>query len=129
MDCPICSKTMAQRESGGFTIDVCDEHGLWLDQKELYLINEAKRRKQGSFTLGDLIRVEKHPPADPERVLPCPRCGEPMRTERYHEVMLDWCPRDGVWLDRGELEALQNNLRLDPAFLGGVALRLDEMRF
>ena len=39
------------------------------------------------------------------------------------------CREHGVWLDNGELEAMINNLRLDPLFLGKIATRLWELRF
>jgi Zn-finger nucleic acid-binding protein len=63
--CPICEKTMTAEMEYGIQIDVCEEHGFWLDKGELgklkgellshtsssmdYLADEAKReeRKKG----------------------------------------------------------------------------------
>jgi len=48
---------------------------------------------------------------------------------RYHDVLIDWCPRHGVWLDNGELDAILSNLRLDPSYLRGVRVRISDARF
>jgi uncharacterized protein with PIN domain len=37
----------------------------------------------------------------------CPKCGGHLTTEEFHRVQLDRCPDcQGVWLDRGELDAV-----------------------
>jgi hypothetical protein len=37
----------------------------------------------------------------------CPRCGGALRARTEHDVRLDECPAcGGLWLDRGEFEAL-----------------------
>jgi uncharacterized protein len=39
--------------------------------------------------------------------LTCPRCGTALSPVVYQDVNIDQCPAcQGVWLDRGELEAL-----------------------
>ena len=48
---------------------------------------------------------------------------------KHHGVHIDWCREHGIWLDDGELEAIQSNLRLDPLFVGKIATRLWETRF
>jgi len=42
----------------------------------------------------------------PEGTRPCPICGATMSTTQEFGVMFDVCVDHGVWLDRGELEAL-----------------------
>ena len=37
---------------------------------------------------------------------PCPICGRTMRAWNDSGIVLDVCPEHGIWLDRGELEAL-----------------------
>ena len=38
----------------------------------------------------------------------CPRCGAPLVERAHHQVKLDACPDcGGVWLDKGELEMLE----------------------
>jgi Zn-finger nucleic acid-binding protein len=120
---------MKTETRAGVPVDVCADHGMWLDRKELMLITEAERHEKGSFVWGDLFRKEETPPRAPKRVLECPHCGEEMKHELYKEVEMDWCEQHGVWLDNGELEAILNNLRLDGGYLRGVRLRLWETRY
>ena len=127
--CPLCSADMKTETRSGVTVDVCADHGLWLDRKELMLITEAERHQQGTFVWGDLFRSELTPERTPERSLSCPHCSEVMDHELYKEVEMDWCKEHGVWLDNGELEAILNNLRLDDSYLRGVRLRLWETRY
>ncbi len=129
ISCPICSEPMVHKAVNGVEVDVCAVHGLWLDKKELLTITERERHETASFLWTDLFRREKRPPVDRHRKLNCPHCGDAMKLEDYKSVMVDWCTKDGIWLDNGELEAIVNNLRLDPLFVGKVALRLWEERF
>ena len=39
----------------------------------------------------------------------CPKCGEPLRPEKRHDVMVDSCDAcKGAWLDHGDLERIVN---------------------
>jgi Zn-finger nucleic acid-binding protein len=127
--CPVCTTDMKQETRAGVPVDICADHGMWLDKKELMLITEAARYEQGEFVWGDIFRKEEAPPRDPKRSLSCPHCAEDMKHELYKEVEIDWCAEHGVWLDNGELEAILNNLRLDAGYLRGVRLRLWEARY
>ena len=51
-----------------------------------------------------------------------------MRIVQYKGVHIDVSSK-GIWLDAGELEAIINNLKLDPAYGRGMALRLNELKF
>ncbi len=53
-----------------------------------------------------LARLQSH--KDPAAAaLSCPRCAKPLVAVSYQDVTVDQCPAcGGVWLDRGELEAL-----------------------
>lgn len=128
LSCPICEKDLQRETRSTVTVDVCPDHGIWLDHAELLAITEAERLEQGRFTWSDLFRRPISPPSDPGRVLPCPICREDMSHELYADVHIDWCPNHGVWLDNGELDAILNNLRLDPAYLRGLALRISDAR-
>jgi len=127
--CPVCHAPLVAQTRQGCKIDVCLEHGLWLDQHELLLITEADRHERGSFEWADLFRRHVEPPRRPDRHLHCPRCEGELRLEMYADVQIDWCPKHGVWLDNGELDAIINNLRLDPMYLRGLALRISDARF
>ena len=106
LSCPVCSSPLSQEVIHGVTVDVCAQHGMWLDQGELLLIAEGERHEVGRFSLSDLLRQAIQPPVDPERTRLCPQCSEPMSLEEYQEVHLDRCAAHGIWLDAGELQAL-----------------------
>lgn len=127
--CPVCGEALEQTIIHGVTIDVCSQHGAWLDQGELVMLTEAERHKVGRFALSDLLRTVMQPPVDASRVLDCPQCGKDMTLERYQDVHLDRCPDHGIWLDTGELTALLNNLRLDHRYRRGTSARIWEARF
>lgn len=44
--CPICGKIMMGESNRGVRVDVCEEHGIWLDSGELPKIIAAIRGKQ-----------------------------------------------------------------------------------
>ncbi len=123
MNCPVCNKPLVQRQLDGENIQVCDEHGVWLDKGELMAITEEERFKAHSFW-EDLFRREIETPRRDDRRLPCTVCGELMLLDDYHGVQIDRCLHHGLWLDAGEMEAILNNLRLDPAYMRGIAIRL-----
>lgn len=126
--CPTCQQPLHPETHSGVAVDVCDQHGIWLDRTELFQITERHRHDTvGPFA--DLLRRVMRPGADTSAPGPCPHCREALTPVRYHEVQIDWCAQHGVWLDSGELEAILNNLRLDPAYLGGVALRVDDLKY
>lgn len=122
--CPVCGVSMVQQTIHGVTVDICEQHGVWLDHGELLLVSEGERHKQGRFVLEDLLRQERQPPVDTARRLDCPHCADAMTLELYAGVHLDWCPRHGVWLDTDELSAVLSNLRLDHRYRRGMTLRL-----
>ncbi|MEL6345557.1 MAG: zf-TFIIB domain-containing protein [Myxococcota bacterium] len=127
--CPVCGEMMKTEKRGEVEVDVCEKHGMWLDRKELLLLTEQARYEDGRFVWQDLFRTPKYVETDRERILFCPISGEQMQLVDYKGVTIDWSPEHGVWLDNGELEAIINNLRLDPRYIRGVALRLSETRF
>ncbi len=125
--CPICNEPMRQEERSGVTIDV-SPHGIFLDRTELFRLTEAERAEGSGFPWVDLFRSEVRPAVDHERTIQCPVSGEDMRIVQYKGVHIDVSSK-GVWLDAGELEAILNNLKRDPAYGRGMALRLSELQF
>ena len=128
LHCPITGEIMKHETIQGVEVDVSSA-GIWLDKGEFLTITEQERHEQPSFLLADLFRTGARPPVDFDRVLNCPVSGEPMQIEKLHGVHIDWSREHGVFLDKGELEAILNNLRLDPMFLGKIATRLWEGRY
>lgn len=70
------------------------------------------------------------------RVLTCPRDGAEMNQEVYEaDITVDVCPQcGGVWLDKGELESIQETVEKDyskelshlPDRLGAMSARLKQ---
>jgi Zn-finger nucleic acid-binding protein len=53
MNCPVCGQEMTKRRSyGEVEIDLCQEHGIWLDKNELMRILDA-HGEQGRGQRGD----------------------------------------------------------------------------
>ena len=129
LPCPICKSIMTLSVREGVEIDICAEHGIWLDQAELLKITEQRRHDDGEWTWSDIFRSEEAPPVDHSRALTCPVSGNLMKIEEYRGVHMDWSQGHGVWLDKGELDAILNNLRLDDTYLRGIALRLTERKY
>jgi Zn-finger nucleic acid-binding protein len=128
-NCPVCTAPMKETKHGDVAVDVCATHGMWLDKKELFHITEDARRTEDVAPWDDWLRSTMDTPVDHDRSLGCPHCDQKMALERYEGVVIDWCNDHGVWLDSEELEAILNNLRLDPFYLRGVALRLRDLKY
>jgi len=96
-------------------IDECPVcKGTFLDQGELESIQAAveKDHREALATPVDSVRAELA--AEREEALPlvdCPKCGTSMERRRYglgSQTVIDACPEGhGLWLDRGELEELE----------------------
>ena len=96
-------------------VDACDTcGGMWLDQGELErvesnIVNDyseaLKRVPRGTINAMEMARQE----AAPDRT--CPKCGGTMEKREHgycSQIIVDVCPAcRGVWLDRGELAALE----------------------
>ena len=92
-----------------FEIDVCPScRGLWLDAKELAKIDD------NFFVDVEQMTLERAAAAADDRDLSCPRCDGAPRLDKVHPrefegLVIDTCPAcRGFWLDRGELEKVQD---------------------
>jgi Zn-finger nucleic acid-binding protein len=43
--CPICGESMVIKRKRGVSIDVCEEHGVWMDRGEMGKIIERIRKR------------------------------------------------------------------------------------
>ena len=127
--CPICKETMAHKAYGDVEIDICPNHGIWLDKTELFQITEQERRVEDIPAWEDWLRSAVSTPTDHSRTVSCPKCDSSMAVDKYEGVTIYVCRDHGTWLDSGELDAILNNLRLDPFYLRGVGLRLSSLRY
>jgi Zn-finger nucleic acid-binding protein len=99
VDCPRCWVRAERKSRKGIEIDICPKcGGIWLDTKELKkLISNPTLHRH----------LTKYVGVESKSKLLCPRCGGLMNLERADEIEVDVCLTcKGIWLDRGELEAL-----------------------
>lgn len=121
MNCPRCDKVLAPVHPEGTEAQQCPQcEGHWLEGADL--------RQLESTVNVSLFEWRKLPSeALQTRELACPRCKprgamKKVRSERDRHVLLDVCERcHGVWLDGGELRAIQE--------MGFVAALTDAVRF
>ncbi len=109
----------------GLELDRClGCSGLWLDVGELEIISAATATAPAR-SVGELRqRLEGHTAhmnQGPVRYRACPRCRDIMNRRNFGTisgVIIDECPRHGVFLDPEELEAIERFVEL-----GGMALQ------
>lgn len=112
MDCPRCNLMLRRANYEGVEVDMCDNcWGIWLDSGELKAVVDSRdmnfsdsERAQFLHTRASLSAMG---PSDPAN---CPACGKPM--EVLHSdvglhLVVDRCPDHGIWLDSGEIKAVQ----------------------
>ncbi len=106
MRCPVCREPLLTCEYEDIEADFCPAcAGVWLDADELALLMGRESTK--AFVSRGESRAR-------ETKRPCPRCRTRMDKRVAEGVLVDTCPRGhGVWLDRGELEALRDGEQAD----------------
>ena len=112
MDCPRCKLSLRETDYEGVKVEMCDTcWGIWLDTGELHGVIDARgmnfsadERRQFTNLRGASGAQGSTEPAA------CPRCGRVM--EQVHcdaaiHLVIDRCGDHGVWLDTGEIKAVQ----------------------
>lgn len=129
-DCPGCGArlqvTMARH---GIELDACEEcGGIWLDAGELEVITSGLDPAPGFGAPDEAAlrsRVERPAGSGTEvRYRECVRCREVMTRRNFGTisgVIVDECRRHGVFLDAGELEAVEAFLRAGGRAVGEAA--------
>ena len=73
--------------------------------------------------IGPLKRLQLEVMKRSEAPIACPSCQEPMHETRISHVVLDRCPKHGVWFDKKELAIALLRVGLDPDVLVEVRER------
>ena len=115
MKCVVCSGETIVQEHEGVTADVCvDGHGLWLLPKELLIAIRTDPNAGGRSNSWDeedaLDNVGTKDVETDDEVRECPNCDTQMNSVQYAfstTVIVDCCASHGLWLDAGELEAIE----------------------
>lgn len=124
--CPRCVGAMTTVGAGhGVEIDQCLECGaIWLDAGELdQIVASHEPVDEAQPTMGQLrSRMREVLPGEPEvKYRECPRCRDVMRRTNFGTisgVIVDECPRHGVLLDPGELQAIETFVKIGGQALG-----------
>ena len=116
MICPRDGATLKTSEyEAGIQVEACPAcGGIWLDRGRLEQIEETMEhdhteelKRMPDLIAGAYQRARQRAEGD----LTCPRCGIETESAEYaycSQVVINRCPAcGGVWLDSGELEALE----------------------
>jgi hypothetical protein len=115
MECPRCHTSLTSVDYQGVHIETCPAcGGDWLDAGELKSIVKARQTRfsdQECLALAKATRITRVDLTKLNRHLTCPRCGGTTNPINYGDdtgLIIDQCTQcRGVWLDRGELEKIQ----------------------
>jgi Zn-finger nucleic acid-binding protein len=140
MNCPHDRTPLESRDyEASIQVDECSScGGRFLDQGELSKIQETVERDYSDRlkNLPDLVgSAHAAALASSKPPIECPKCSVAMERREHgytSQILVDVCPQcRGVWLDRGELEALevffervQRELTPEDEVLGKLSARL-----
>lgn len=107
--CPVCETSLQQGQVDGRRVLYCgDCYGVLLRNELFGEVLRERRSRRGTQGF-EAARPINHD--DYERRLDCPNCSNPMEAHPYYgpgNVVMDSCCRCHlVWLDHGELSALE----------------------
>jgi len=106
--------------------------GIWLDQGELEAIQKTVERDYKREISDPVDTISEGNESARQRAregIRCPKCDAEMVTKPYgygSQIVIDVCPSAcGVWLDHGELEALEQHFeRSQQDYVMPLRLRL-----
>ena len=116
MNCPVDGeKLTSARYEADIQVDECGKcHGIWLDAGELQRIESTKERDYSEELKripDPVARAYEMARQRSEKERACPSCGKTLERREYgycSRITVDSCPGcNGIWLDRGELSALE----------------------
>ncbi len=114
MDCPRCKLTLRETDYEGVEVDMCDScWGFWLDKGELQEVIDTRemsfsQEERNAFAGGQGVSSAPAPEETPKAE--CPHCGQAMdlvHSDVAIQLVIDRCPDHGIWLDAGEIKAVQ----------------------
>jgi len=108
LNCPRCAEQLQALRLGATTVRECAAcGGLWVDPDALQKLCDAREEHAGVVSALEARVPANAAPPDTVRYIPCPRCAKLMNRVNFAHssgVVMDVCKKDGVWLDRGELQ-------------------------
>lgn len=87
-------------------------------EEEYFARLEFEKRKKAEQEKQQRLAAEERKRLKDLHSMKCPKCGMELIEVDYRQIKIDKCSScDGVWLDAGELEAVQS---LEKSFLGRI---------
>jgi len=111
LDCPRCKLALVPETYEGVAVDLCKEcWGVWLDTGELETILQLEQLHFSPEEKKLVLEGRSARAKAQNKPVGCPKCS--VRMERLFldpevYLVIDRCPRHGVWLDTGEIKAIQ----------------------
>lgn len=107
--CPACGAHLDRYRIHGIEFEGCPKcHGMWLVKNELRKLKNKVNDGQLHWLNDEIDHLEKTSVISSSR--DCPKCStNKLKTVVFghSSVVIDWCPVcHGMWLDRGEFDAL-----------------------
>ncbi len=109
--CPRCpSQAMRLENIGGVSVHFCEKcGGVWLNKGEL---NALVHPAEGDLEFCSIDHFAEDRYSD----IACPLCPESKMVKvnfiHYSDIVMDYCPKcGGIWLDRGELDAISAEMK------------------
>lgn len=85
-------------------------------EEEYFAKQEAERRRKHAEELAAKTATEERERQRALHYMRCPKCGSQLEETQYANIHIDRCTScEGVWLDKGELEAVSKK---EGGFLG-----------
>ncbi len=87
-------------------------------EEEYFARLEFEKRKKAEQEKQQSLAAAERKKRKDLHYMKCPKCGMELIEVDYKQVKIDKCSScDGVWLDAGELEAVQ---KLEKSFMGRI---------
>jgi Zn-finger nucleic acid-binding protein/ribosomal protein L40E len=115
LSCPCCRRPMESRSVGGVSIQECPScNGLWVpgdhfDRLMDRAIESIRSRPSEGLGARRVPAPDRRPRSWKVEYRHCPVCGGMMQRKNFagrSGVIVDWCGKDGTWLDADELEEI-----------------------
>ena len=114
MNCPRCSTELRTVSIENTEVQACSNcEGTWFPGEALGLVTDHSFSELKQTELIESLIPDQLEKIDLEKMIHCPECGAEMSRYTYSVVwpiVLDECPKHGVWLDDGELGTLMKHL-------------------
>lgn len=113
-ECPACKNQLNQYKIFGMEFEACPKcKGIWLIKDELRRLKNKVEDGSLRWLNSEIENIEKTHVIATNR--PCVNCKNVKMVSVIFgksSLLIDWCPKcHGMWLDRGEFEAITNYLR------------------